>query len=522
MVGVPGRSKGCGNCRRKRKGCDRNLPSCHQCIGSGLVCGGYERDLVWVNATSRTGARSNTAKTPPWHARYERRAEDCAQVVLHQSLVQTAREQKYLGLFWSAFLPNGRSFSPLALDLSTGGWTGVLAELYESEPTLKHATIALSASVVGSQSNDAELRIKGLQAYHRAVREMGLALLHPRRSQSDGLLAAARFLELHEVLFGREGDGCPDKDVELGSWRQHNDGQLAILQMRGPGDLRSPAAYQLYIDGRFNAIIVAVMRKKRCIFSDRAWKTTPWEGKEKSIKDRLLDIMVDIPGLIEDYGVIHAGLSQLPVDTLKRLREQLLQRCWGVEAALAQWEIIAGPKLQVFDYTLMGSPVLAPKNDEEIGLLQLANMYWSSYLLLYTTIRFAIRSNQQATTTVDPVQEPPNAKPGPLREERHSENQQSASTPVPSLRDYASFDPKIFAYKIAHSVHLLFEPASGGFGGTVGLFPLGLALRLLLTVEPPNERSVELEMLCSLFDKPFMGSTVGTFLTNLRKDSDGS
>ncbi|CAK7219317.1 hypothetical protein SBRCBS47491_003806 [Sporothrix bragantina] len=51
MVGVPGRSKACATCRRRKKGCDFLRPSCSQCLRAGLECGGYERGRIFVHTT---------------------------------------------------------------------------------------------------------------------------------------------------------------------------------------------------------------------------------------------------------------------------------------------------------------------------------------------------------------------------------------------------------------------------------------------------------------------------------------
>lgn len=118
---------------------------------------------------------------------------------MRDSLARTARELKYLGLFWSAYLPNGRAFSPHATKLSTGGWTNVLGRLYDSEPTLRLAALSMSASVLGGQANDQHLKIKGMQTYSQAIEEMSLALKDPSRATGDGLLAASRLMEFYEV-----------------------------------------------------------------------------------------------------------------------------------------------------------------------------------------------------------------------------------------------------------------------------------------------------------------------------------
>ncbi|KAI2462898.1 hypothetical protein F4781DRAFT_418451 [Annulohypoxylon bovei var. microspora] len=47
MVGVPGRSKGCNTCIRRRVKCSEEKPHCQRCIKSGFRCLGYVRDTQW-------------------------------------------------------------------------------------------------------------------------------------------------------------------------------------------------------------------------------------------------------------------------------------------------------------------------------------------------------------------------------------------------------------------------------------------------------------------------------------------
>ena len=110
-------------------------------------------------------------------------------ITLHNSLARTAREGKYVGLFLTSHLPNGRGFSLEASQLYPLGWLRYHDDLCRSEKTLGLITLAASLSMAG----------KGLQAYGMAVQEMTVALRDPRRSIGDGLLASVRLMRLFEV-----------------------------------------------------------------------------------------------------------------------------------------------------------------------------------------------------------------------------------------------------------------------------------------------------------------------------------
>lgn len=169
--------------------CDRRTPACGQCILAGFECGGYTRDHLFVHAKVTNGRNK---------AIYTKKAPQ-SDITLHPSLESKARDEKYLGLYWSALLPGSRTLSPDALEFSTGGWTTVAGQLCESENTLRQAILATSLSMLGDRDNNATLKLNGLQTYTRAVQSMVTAIRSSRQGNTDGLLAAVRFMIYFEV-----------------------------------------------------------------------------------------------------------------------------------------------------------------------------------------------------------------------------------------------------------------------------------------------------------------------------------
>lgn len=219
MVGVPGRSGGCATCRRKKKGvrqnsrpisssryhvvltrlalrqCDKKTPFCSQCVQAGLVCEGYGcRRLVWINSTD--GEKHSYTKAS---GLVPTRNSEAPVITLHESLARSAGENRYVGLFLTAFLPNGRLFSRDASQISSAGWLRFHDRLCRSEKTLRFITLAHGLSMLATRDNDCQLKLKGLQAHRVALQEMRVALQDPQRATGDGLLAAVRLFRFYEV-----------------------------------------------------------------------------------------------------------------------------------------------------------------------------------------------------------------------------------------------------------------------------------------------------------------------------------
>lgn len=228
--------------------------------------------------------------------------------------------------------------------------------------------------------------------------------------------------------------------------------------------------------------------------SSTAWKTIPWTLEKKSSKDKLLDIMTDIPGLLEDLDLVRACTTPSLADEMRR---RLFNNCQNLDRTLSCWTHEVGDTIKTFDYTATGIPLRRPNTSEEIALLHLSNLYWMLCVLLYSITNYAQMptapgGHPQGNMSERPT--PPRTSPAPLE----------AAT--------------INAYKIARSVHFLFEAQSGVFGAHAAFFPLGVALRFLIATEPPYQLSDERTMLVELFERPFMGTFVGRFLENLQRD----
>lgn len=260
-----------------------------------------------------------------------------------------------------------------------------------------------------------------------------------------------------------------------------------------------------------------IARRRRSQLATPDWKSVPWEREEKSIKDKLVDILMDIPGHLEDLDNVRAAENPY---TRARIRKAALFACGANIASIAAWEDEVGPELQIYDYLVSGLPLPIPKTDVDTALLQLTTLYWVVGILLYSTYGMLKKDEMEAETpqpqTSQPTSylSPPSSiasgasgipSPGMVREER------------PPKVDHRR-DPRLLAYKIAYSVHLFWEPAAGAFGNHVGLFPLGVAMRFLASVEPIQTSEAYAQMR-QLFRRPFLGTVVGEFLSNLQKQT---
>jgi hypothetical protein len=204
MVGVPS-SKACITCLKRRKRvynhstyyvsrnyntdinfqCDLRKPSCLQCERLGIECAGYVKERIFVNTTKQRSTVSYKHATTT--------------ITLPDTLARSASESRFIGNFWSAYLPNGRALSSGALQDTLGGWTNTIQELYPTDNTLKKAVLALCLASSGRAEGMQWMTEEGLRIYVSALQEMKVALKRQSKAKQDAILTTARVFSLHEV-----------------------------------------------------------------------------------------------------------------------------------------------------------------------------------------------------------------------------------------------------------------------------------------------------------------------------------
>jgi hypothetical protein len=164
------------------------------------------------------------------------------------------------------------------------------------------------------------------------------------------------------------------------------------------------------------------------------WKIIPWLEIPKDPKDNLLDLLLDMPGLLEDLDKMASCVDRIEKD---RLRQDLVARCWVYDTQLRTWLAATSPSTgdcaQVYR-----QPEIDHVSYEDISLTYAFQTFWTACLLLYTTLRLA--SDPQAT-----------------------------------LPEYT--DPQIYVHNITVTTPTLLNPSSGIYGQYIMILPFALALK---------------------------------------------
>lgn len=219
MVGVP-RSQGCRQCRRRKKGCDLERPTCGQCARLNVPCAYDERRFTFVShdAPEAGSSRLTSRRSGAQPTRSSSNTPPLASGSQSQSLVRSAFEQQIIGEFWTEFLPKDDIRSRSLAYLDAAPWVEVAQSLATQDTTVRFALDAVAFASLGRIRLDENLQERGIELYGRALRETNRGLQQPTRAQSDGLLAACRLLGLYEQFRLDKTSGITSQG---GDWQRH-------------------------------------------------------------------------------------------------------------------------------------------------------------------------------------------------------------------------------------------------------------------------------------------------------------
>ncbi|GKZ27225.1 hypothetical protein AbraIFM66951_004584 [Aspergillus brasiliensis] len=225
--------------------------------------------------------------------------------------------------------------------------------------------------------------------------------------------------------------------------------------------------------------------------------SAPWKNRTKSLLDGLSDILVQVPGLLEELDTIRA----CPIaERSPHAWNNLLGECIRIEHMLLAWRETMGSLLQTFDYTHSGIPPQMPQVDRDFAVLQISCLYWSCCILLYTTIHMVATEGHQSPGFAYflPV---PFSSPG-----------------CPNYLNERN--PTLHAIRIFHTIPLSHGPYAGGYGALCSTFPLGMALRYSAVAHLfPHEGDTQdtHKLFHELVSQPFMRAYTARFVRHLHK-----
>ncbi|KXJ89831.1 hypothetical protein Micbo1qcDRAFT_206110 [Microdochium bolleyi] len=409
--------------------CDLAHPACARCRKAGVECQ-YDEYRNFVKgppaAPTSTSSIANNGEDAMSQLSLSAKARalspDLDLTRLPQHLDDPAYQDRYYQLVWDVLLPQGKPSPECQARYPLNSWVFIAYRLCCEYTTLRKSVAATTLSGVGRRDGRPELMELGLKMYVEAIMEVRQHLQTIHSGNFAALIVAARSLAAYEVLYGAEA-GRQKGISQVRSWHGHNLGEVALLTSRPAAAYADGHDHQIFVDGRLQLMITACTARKRTFLNDQIWRTEPWSIHPKTSRDLLIDVMVRIPPLLEDYDKLKASLlaravskassgstSTASADNSRASPEtrtataqsnhddcnaaevtswdqascfSILEACRRVEAGMVSWWREHAPHQA---YQALQARGHKDPTTDELVYAQILTLYWTGCVFLYNTM----------------------------------------------------------------------------------------------------------------------------------------
>ncbi|KAL5611178.1 hypothetical protein FOBRF1_007295 [Fusarium oxysporum] len=438
MVGVPGRSKACANCRaRKLKvsdttdfrlnatddilyKCGLERPYCARCTRNGRECGGYERPRVFVHRFQKSGTPTHTTSplpavvsgTPHRWKFYVAPPEDKPTPIPKSPDLKIHEQRQLIARYINDFCP--------VLDRALNEcerlhhyWVYVLPQIHGTVDLLDRSILTLSAAFLGRMMGDERLRNRSMVMYGHAIRDLCKVMSAANFYPNDTILAAIMCLGMSEIY------SPPSRAAIDHGWVSHNKGGGELLKTRGASILESQLGKGLFLRFRvtglwtqlvFEASIllksptnIQVGKRKPFAFADPSLRSISQIASQNSLYDMLVERMVDIPGLLQDVNVLSGRRGNAL--QLRAIAQDFFLRAVTIAENLRNWLAGFSSKYPVpYTWAVPDSETVSPclANSDAFPLrFQFPNLlaaqslihYWAAMVILMRCMMVCQRSS---------------------------------------------------------------------------------------------------------------------------------
>ena len=290
-------------------------------------------------------------------------------------------------------------------------------------------------------------------------------------------------------------------------WHRHVEGTCRIVELRGPAKHVSHHGHSLFEDSRFLAVIAAMTKRKPNFFTDIAWHTIPWESSPRNLHDRLCDVMIALPDLLQNQDKLSQRLavSETNRDRFAILTDgqNHLNRCIRIGESFREWEQRALLACSDEPSTSQnyGGPLtlLEVCKEHGYGFFNVCMQYWVGCMVLYASSWVTFRSVMLAARPDQPPSLPEWIK-------------------LPDIPEW--MNPRLVALNIVACAPHYFADNAGFWGAQAACFPMGAALHYYAATG--GQDSEEIEQLRKLFRQQRLGGVTREFLRSIANTSDAA
>lgn len=282
--------------------------------------------------------------------------------------------------------------------------------------------------------------------------------------------------------------------------------------------------------------MLSMGQRKRSPFASPAWDKMPWKKHPKAVKDELIDMMQDVPEILEYIDEFKTCTDPQRRQDLEML---IMSRCNAVRADLDAWATDRGDSLHRFDCFANIGPIEPPKNDVEFAFHHMTTIYWFTAGMLaciksFFTSRYGeeripqrppgwyttyggVATGTPASSSSSP---PANSSSYGHDEDSHSpapaaSSASTAPSPGVSVTEHYLWESAMYATREVYAMSFFFTPDAGVAHSAAGLMSLAVVLRYYLHPAAFCILGNEVEMVQGLYTTPILGIPIGQLLRRI-------
>ncbi|RSL81501.1 hypothetical protein CEP51_005806 [Fusarium floridanum] len=314
MVNIPGRSRGCATCRKRRVKCDESLPECLACVRMRLPCPGARTGTFFVHAVPSSSSSHRTCGS-----------------ALRLPSPQPSRSSAFDQLFVSHFVESffGTMKPPPTPGTPSKIWLHELPVFLTSSESSSAKTAIRAASMIsyGTLAGDVSIKTAARRWYAEALHHLQCQITKGNVSVDDSIICAVVMLIHFETWAG----------TSQKAWLRHLKGAAMLLQVAGPERCSHGFMHQVFSHLRFQMFVAAMTENEVPIFASQDWMTIPFRIYPKLIFDQLIDVLFSVLKCLsiadqlinsDDDGDLGAILDALIQDTMLQASQWWLE-CIG-------------------------------------------------------------------------------------------------------------------------------------------------------------------------------------------------
>lgn len=362
-------SAGCENCRKAKKRCGLEQPTCLRCVKLKKICSGYrdttslqiqdesesvkrkaERQKVKTQPSSYppgSQSRSETViktefqngiPTPASTTSDSTSSSDSTSDTVDVELTDVSYDcfdstqwRRANGVGNLSFSPKPKPedvattyFLNMFTDTTHWSFMRMFAWRRSTDRCLDLAIKACGMAALGSVESAVMGKDYARSMYVQALGLLNEALRDPTRSKTDESLLVVSMLKLYENIT------CEGKQ-SIQSWKAHVQGATQLLKLRGKAQFQSPIGRILFRETR-NSILIS------CLWDDQMPPSFLWEYQSElqnyTADLQLAQPMDDLTFLCFEFAILRANMR------LRKVSDAIaLERASELERQFIQWQI---------------------------------------------------------------------------------------------------------------------------------------------------------------------------------------